>query len=59
MTNKERVYAALTHQQPDKTPYCIGFTQKASAAMLARYAGLDWAKLIDNCFHGEIGRAHV
>jgi hypothetical protein len=35
MTNKERVYAALTHKQPDKTPYCIGFTQKAMAAMVA------------------------
>ena len=52
MTNKERVYAALNHEQPDKTPYCIGFTQKASAAMVARYGNVEWAKLIDNCFHG-------
>jgi uroporphyrinogen decarboxylase len=52
MTNKERVYAALTHKQPDKTPYCIGFTQKASAAMVEHYGNADWAALIDNCFHG-------
>lgn len=33
MTNRERVIASLEHRQPDKTPYCIGFTQKARAKM--------------------------
>lgn len=51
MTNKERVYAALTHKQPDRTPYCISFTQKAYAAMVKHYGNDEWLGLIDNCFH--------
>lgn len=38
MTNRERVIAALNHQQPDATPYAIGFTHKAHAKM-AEYLG--------------------
>ena len=52
MTHKERVYAALTHKQPDKTPYVIGFTQKAMAAMVAHCGNNEFLKKIDNCFHG-------
>ncbi|MBM3501902.1 MAG: uroporphyrinogen-III decarboxylase-like protein [Armatimonadetes bacterium] len=52
MTNKERVYAAFAHQQPDKTPYCMGLTQKAHAAMVEHFGNADWAAQIDNCFHG-------
>lgn len=33
MNNRERVIAALTHQQPDWVPYDVKFTQKASARM--------------------------
>ncbi|HQK92668.1 MAG TPA: uroporphyrinogen decarboxylase family protein [Armatimonadota bacterium] len=51
MTNKERVYTAFAHEQPDRTPYMIGFTQKAHSAMVDRY-GPDYADAIDNCFHG-------
>ncbi|MGQ9729649.1 MAG: uroporphyrinogen decarboxylase family protein [Candidatus Zipacnadales bacterium] len=51
MTNKERVYAAFAHEQPDRTPYCIGFTEKAYNAMVAYYGSADFLKLIDNCFH--------
>ena len=52
MTNKERVHAALRHQQPDKTPYVIGFTQKSAAAMVAHCGNNEFLKKIDNCFHG-------
>ncbi len=53
MTNKERVYATLRHQQPDKIPYEVGFTQKAWAAMNAHFGDDDtWLKQIDNCFGG-------
>ncbi|MHB8995672.1 MAG: uroporphyrinogen decarboxylase family protein [Armatimonadota bacterium] len=51
MTNKERVNASLNHQQPDKCPYVIGFTQKAAAAMTARYGDGAYA-LLDNAVHG-------
>jgi uroporphyrinogen decarboxylase len=51
MTNKERVIASLKHQQPDKCPYVIGFTQKAAAAMTARYGDGVYA-LLDNAVHG-------
>lgn len=36
MNSRERVIAALEHEQPDRTPYCVDFTHKAHAAM-ARY----------------------
>jgi uroporphyrinogen decarboxylase len=52
MTNKERMYATLRHQQPDRIPYEIGFTQKAWAAMVAHYGGEEWVGLIDNCTWG-------
>jgi uroporphyrinogen decarboxylase len=52
MTNKERVHAAFVHQQPDRTPYMIGFTQKAMAATVERYGSADFMQSIDNCFHG-------
>ena len=52
MTNRERVCAALTHQQPDKTPYAIGFTQKALAAMVEHCGGNDFLAQLDNCAMG-------
>ena len=52
MTNKERVRRTLTHQQPDRTPYQIGFTAKAIQRMIA-YCGDDsFLQQMDNCFHG-------
>jgi len=51
MTNRERVYASFAHEQPDRTPYQIGFTQKAMAAMVEHHGGDDFLGEIDNCFH--------
>ena len=50
MTNRERVIASLAHRQPDKTPYCIGFTQKAHAKMVDYYGDPDFADKLGNCF---------
>ena len=50
MTNKERVLAALSHRQPDRTPYMISFTQKSMSKMRDSY-GNGFLKSIDNCFH--------
>ncbi len=49
MTNKERVYASLRHEQPDKTPYHIGFTQQAYATMAEYYGDPDFASKLGNC----------
>ncbi|MFP3903085.1 MAG: uroporphyrinogen decarboxylase family protein [Armatimonadota bacterium] len=51
MTNRERVCAALEYRQPDRTPYQIGFTEKAKAAMDEYYGGDGYLELIDNCLH--------
>lgn len=40
MTNRQRVLAALNHAQPDKVPYCIGYTQRFREKMAARYPEL-------------------
>lgn len=50
MTNKERVLASVRHQQPDKIPYCIGFTQKARQRMAAYYGDPNFTKKLNNCF---------
>lgn len=52
MTHKERVIASFRHQQPDRTPYVIGFTQKSLTAMEQYFGGRDFLKLIDNSVHG-------
>ena len=54
MTNKERVYASLAHGQPDKTPYVIGFTQKAMAAMVQHFGNKDFLQKIDNCSYSVL-----
>ncbi|MCC6442416.1 MAG: uroporphyrinogen decarboxylase [Armatimonadetes bacterium] len=56
MTHKERVLAALRHEQPDKVPYTIGFTEKAMEAMVQYYGSHDFLGQIDNCFHGVAAR---
>lgn len=50
MTSRERVLASLHHEQPDKTPYDIGFTQVAHAKMADYYADPHFAAKLDNCF---------
>lgn len=48
MDSRQRVTAALQHRQPDRTPYTIGFTQKAFARMLEHPQGERYLELIDN-----------
>ena len=49
MNNKERVIASLNHQQPDRIPYNIGFTQKAHQKMIEFYGDPDFASRLNNC----------
>jgi len=49
MNNRERVLAALSHRQPDKVPYEIGFTQKMHARMAEFYGDPDFASRLGNC----------
>jgi len=41
---------ALNHQQPDKVPYDIRFTQPAHARMAAYYGDADFESKLGNCF---------
>ncbi len=50
MTNRERVLASLRHQQPDKTPYNIGFTQVAYAKTSEYFGDPDLGTHLGNCF---------
>jgi len=50
MTNRERVLASLHHEQPDQTPYCVGFTHKAHARMAGYCGDPDFAAKLGNCF---------
>ena len=49
MNNKERVLACLSHQQPDRVPYNIGFTQKAYKRMVEFYDDQNFASKLNNC----------
>ena len=49
MNNRERVLASLHHQQPDKTPYDIGFTQPAYAKMADYYGDPEFGSKLGNC----------
>jgi len=49
MNNRERVLATLAHQQPDKVPYQIGFTQPALEKMIAYYGDPDFRSKLGNC----------
>ncbi len=49
MTNHERVLACLNHEQPDVTPYCIGFTDGAYHAMIDYYQDPGFAAKLGNC----------
>jgi uroporphyrinogen decarboxylase len=48
MNKRERVLAALNHQQPDKIPYDIRFTQEAHAKMAVYYGDPDFASKLGN-----------
>ena len=49
MSNRERVLATLAHEQPDKIPYSIGFTQVAHARMVKFYGDPAFASKLGNC----------
>ena len=48
MTPWERVKASLDHLQPDKVPYCIGFTQRAYDAMVRFYGDPRFIETLGN-----------
>lgn len=54
MTQRERVLAALNHEQPDRVPYQIGFTLKALAATIEHCGGDEFLASIDNCIHDVV-----
>ena len=49
MTNRERVLTSLAHQQPDKVPYEMMFTQKAHARMVEFYGDPNFSSKVGNC----------
>jgi uroporphyrinogen decarboxylase len=49
MSNRERVLASLSHQQPDRVPYDISFTQKSHAKMVEFYGDPQFASKLGNC----------
>lgn len=50
VNHKERVLAALRHQQPDKVPYDIQFTVPARTRMADYYGDPDFESNLGNCF---------
>lgn len=48
MTNRERVIAALNFQQPDYTPYSVGFTGQMLDKMIAHTGRADYESTINN-----------
>jgi len=50
VNHRERVLAALGHQQPDKVPYDIRFTVPARTRMVAYYRDPDFESKLGNCF---------
>lgn len=49
VTNRDRAIAALNHQQTDRVPYSIGFTQKALAKMVEFYGDPGFVARLQNC----------
>jgi uroporphyrinogen decarboxylase len=47
--NRERVLASLHHQQPDRIPYDVRFTQKAHARMAEFYGDPAFSLKLGNC----------
>ena len=52
MTDHERVWASIRHEQPDRCPYQIGFTQKAHARMVEYLGDASFAGRISNAIYG-------
>jgi uroporphyrinogen decarboxylase len=48
MNTRERVRATLNHQQPDKTPYQIGFTQKSHQLMVDFFGDPNFHLILGN-----------
>jgi len=55
MTSKERVYAALRHEPPDKVPYYIGMTVPARDKMADYYGDPDFYSKLGN----DLIKVHV
>ncbi len=53
MNHKECVRASLLHRQPERTPYSIGFTQKARASMV-QHLGASSEKTLNGLVHNAI-----
>jgi uroporphyrinogen decarboxylase len=49
MTNRERVYAAIEHRQPDVTPYHVGFTVPAYRKMQEYFGDPNFEANLGNC----------
>jgi uroporphyrinogen decarboxylase len=49
MTAKERVLAALRHEEPDKVPYQVGFTGRMHERMAEFYGDPRFAEGLGNC----------
>jgi uroporphyrinogen decarboxylase len=54
MTNKERVYAVLRHEQPDRVPYTLVLTQRARQTMREYCGDEAYLDAIDNSIHKVI-----
>jgi len=50
VTDRERVFAALEHRQPDAVPYDIRFTVPAHATMVRHTGNADFDLELGNCF---------
>jgi uroporphyrinogen decarboxylase len=48
MTSRERVWASIRHQQPDRVPYYLSFTQPAASKLRAHYGVTDLDTFLDN-----------
>ncbi|MDH7570621.1 MAG: uroporphyrinogen decarboxylase family protein [Armatimonadota bacterium] len=49
MTPRERALAALRHQQPDQTPFNLGFTVPAMEKLVAHFGGPEPLRRLGNC----------
>ena len=48
MNSRERVWASIRHQQPDRVPYYFSFTQAAAGKLAAYYGTADLDVFLDN-----------
>lgn len=50
MTTRERFFKAISHQQPDITPYHISFTKEALDNLITYCGDADFVEKLGNCF---------